>query len=626
MTLGPERRGVTLPGAGGPSRRRRICWVVLAVLLSALVGGAATFDPSSDGPVGFASGDAATHVMQGLSLAHDLDLTYGPEDYERFVDAWGRPPEGLRLRSRDAGEHIAYDVPVPYAFALAPLVRVAPVRGAVLVNALLLVLAAVAAASVLERRLGMTAPLWVAAFVFASVAFTYVFRIGPELFGLASVVGAFAVAYRREGPPARAFTEIYSGTLPGEESGRGPVRWLVAGAFLGLAAAQHPFYLVLALPLALATPRGRRRLGAAALALAALAVLGLAGAVGRSAGDDWLPWSEAGRVFVSETGFPAVDTPVSAWPEDRAVGAAGSRPAAWLPGGEPQPRSDAGLWGWNLLFLAIGRAVGIAPYFLPALLALTALPARRRAGGRWAIPWAVAAALALFVLVRPFDFAGVEDGPANRWFLPLYGALWFAAARPVRAGWALGAAVVAAPFLYPSWLAPRTVAGPAGLSEGRYVSPVAEQVLPHESSQRRVPGVDEVQHGVLWIRMLTSGIEATRGGEHLLVDPARGGELLVGSPVPLGGLRLGFGPGAPTQATLGDAELQRTTLTADGGVLLTVAPGAPDRAHPVWWTQGDLFLYRLRLGFPEGEAEELEGTRLPLEIVPLYEDEGAPTP
>lgn len=626
MTLGPERRGVTLPGAGGPRRRRWVCWTVLAALLLSLVAGAATFDPRTVEPAGLASGDAATHLMLGLSLAHDLDLTYGPEDYERFAETWGRPPEGLRLRSRDAGEHIAYDVPVPYGFALAPLALLAPVRGAVLANALLLTLAAVAAASVLERRLGMTAPLWVAAFVFASMTFTYVFRIGPELFALVSVVGAFAVAYRREGPPARAFTEIYSGTLPGEESGRGPVRWIVVGALLGLATAQHPFYLVLALPLALAAPRGRRRLGAAALILAALAVLVLAAAVGRSAGDDWLPWSQAGRVFVSETGFPAVDTPVAAWPEERVVEGAGSGLAAWLPGGEPQPRSEVGLWGWNLLFLVVGRAVGIVPYFLPGLLALTALPTGRSGGGRWAIPWAVAAALVLFVLVRPFDFAGVEDGPANRWFLPLYGALWFAAARPVRAGWALGAAVVAAPFLYPSWLAPRTVAGPAALAEGRYVSPVAERVLPHESSQRSVPGVDEVQHGVLWIRMLTPGIESSRGGERLLVDPTRGGELLVASPLPLGGLRLGFGPGAPTQATLEDAELQRTTLTADGGVLLAVTPGGPDRTHPVWWTRGDVFLYRLRLGFPQGEAEALDGTPLPLKIVPLYEDDGSPTP
>lgn len=623
MMLGPERRGVLLPGAGGIVARRRIMgWLLLAALLVAALAGAATYDPTARGADGAPAGDAVTLVMQADSLARDFDLTYGADDYARFEEAWGRAPEGLRLRSRDAGEHVTYDLPLPAALALAPVVRLAPVRGAVVANALLLALAALAAAWVLERRLGPGAPVWVAGFLFASVAFTYVFRIGVDLFTLAAVVGAFALAYAGEGPPARQLTEIYGGTLPGEEVGRGVSRWLGVGALLALAVAAEPFYLVLALPLALAPPRGRRRPGAAALLAALVVVLGLFGLAGHAAGDDWLPWSKGGRVFSTETGFPAVDRPVSAWPEEGpASGVEG--PAAWLPEPLPLPRSeqvaDLGLWGWNLLFLLVGRASGLVPYFLPALLGLVALPAGRRGGGgrgRWVIPWAVALGLALFLLARPFDFAGAGAGVANHRFLPLYGALWFAAARPVRSVWVLAATLVAAPYLYPSWLAPRTVAAPSELAAGRYVSPVAERLLPHESTQEEVPGTREVQHGVLWVRMLTEGVVAD--GSRLSVDSGKGGELLVASPVPLDGLRLTFGPGAPTRVEFLGADLERTTLTPSGGVMLDLGFDAPTRRHPLSWTRGEVSLYRFGVRFPAPSDDGVAGTDLPLEIVPLY--------
>jgi len=629
MALGPERRGVLLPGAGsGSLRRRRLAWAVLLALLVALLGGAVTFDPRAVG--GVPVGDSATYWMQAASLAHDLDLTYGSRDVERFRAAWGASPEGLRLRSRDAGDHIAFDVPAPYAVALAPLVRLAPVRGAAVTNVLLLALAALAAAAVLERRLGPAAALWVAAFVFGSVVFAYAFRVGPDLFVLAAVVGAYALAYRGEGPVSARLTEVYSGSLPGEESGRGVGRWLGAGALLALAAAYHPAYLLLAVPLFRAAPLGGRRRATALLALSLVVVLSLAAVAGWAAGDDWLPWSERGRVFLSETGFPAVDTPVAAWPKEAADagdGAVASGPL-WLPGGPPEPVWDAGLWGWNLLFLAVGRSVGLLPYFLPLLLALSALPLRE-SRGRLAIPWAVAAALAVWLAVRPFDFAGDLGGPGDHWFLPLYGALWFVAARPVRPVWALVVALAAAPFLYPSWLAPRTVAQPAALRAGSFVSPVARRFLPQASTQRDLPGVREAQIGVLWVRAASPGLTIPSRGERLIVDTGQPGELWIGSPVPVTALRLAFGAGAPTRVELSDAKLLRTTLTPAGGVVLTVDPGAPDRTHPLWWTRGDVFLYRVGFAFPAGSSSGgtdgaeagREARQVTLQIVPEYQQE-----
>ena len=520
---------------------------------------------------------------------------------------------------------------MPYAVALAPFVRLAPVRGAAVANVLLLALAAVAGARVLEWRIGSVAPLWIAVSVFASVTFTYAFRIGPELFALAAVVCAYALAYRGEGPRSEHMTEVFSGSLPGEVRG-GVGRWLGAGALLALAAAYHPAYLLLAWPLALAPAPGRRRRAVALSLLSLLAVLALVAWAGHAAGDDWLPWSERGRVFLSETGFPAIDTPVSAWPKepDPAAGDAAGSPGGvdWLPGGAPAPVWSPSLWGWNLLFLVAGRSVGVLPYFLPLLLALGAASARS-GRGRLAIPWAVAAALAVWLTVRPFDFAGGPDGfggPGNHWFVPLYGALWFVAARPVRPAWALVAALAAAPFLYPSWLAPRTVARPAALRAGAFISPVAERLLPGESTQRDVPGAREVQHGVLWIRASGPAVAVPERGERLIVDTARRADLLVGSPVPLSGLRLAFGAGAPTRIDLTGATLTQTTLTPAGGVVITVDPGAPDRTHPLWWTRGDVFLYRLAFSFPTGSDTGSGGAgavpaQVPLTIQPDYRPE-----
>ena len=622
MALRPDRRGVLLPDAGSPARsRRRLAWAVLAALLVALLAGAVTFDPAAAGRR--PTGEAATYAAQALSLAHDLDLRWSREDHDRFRSAWGAAPEGVRLRSRSAGERIAYDVPVPYAFALAPWVRVAPVRGPAVANALLLALAAVAAASTLARRVGPAAPLLAAIFVFASIAFVHVFRIGPDLFALAAVVCAYALAYRGEGPMEDPFGEVYTGRLPGEEGAGAALRWLGAGALVGSAAAFHPVYLVLALPLALAPPRGSRRRGGALVAAGLALALAAAGAVGWAAGDDPLPWAGGGRLFFSETGFPAVDVAVADWPRTAPPD------AGWasLPNGPPEPVLHRSLWGWNLLFVAAGRAVGVVPYLLPALLALALLEppgGGRSSRGRWLIPWVAGAAIVLFLLVRPFDFAGVSEAPANRWLLPVYGAVWFAAARPVRPAWVLAAAVAAAPFLYPSWLAPRTVTSPEAMAAGRYVSPVAGWLLPHESTQRDVPGVRELQHGVVRVRLLGPGIAPSPAADRLRIDTGAGGELFVASPLAVDGFRIGLGPGSPSGIEVADGEVEGTTFTPAGGVVLEIDPGSADRRHPLWWTRSEVFLYRLGLAFPEPEAPGA-GAEVDLAIVPLYGD-GGPSP
>ncbi|HUF78567.1 MAG TPA: hypothetical protein VMR44_06625 [Thermoanaerobaculia bacterium] len=602
MALTPTRRGVRLPDAGvGTQGVRRGCWALLSALLAANLGGAAAFDPPAGRPL---PGDGATHVLQAASLAFDLDLAWSRSDLERFVAHRGRAPERVVLRSPDRGERITFGTPVPWALAAAPFVRVSPVRGPAVANALFLALAAVAAAATLERRLGPTAPLWVASFTFASVAFVYTFRPTPELFAACLVALAFAVAYRGEGRPALRFTEIFAGSLPGEGAGRGLGRWIGVGALAATAGAFHPFYLVLLVPLALAAPPGRRRAGGAVLLVAAVAVLAAWGGLGALVGGGWLPWDRGGRLFTPETGFPGVDLPASLWP-------AVEGGLDWLPGGPPEEVLDARLLGWSALFLAAGRHVGLLPYFLPLVLGFAAFNGER---GRSAIPLAVGSAVAGLALVRPFDLAGSADPVAAAFFLPLYPALWFLAARPLGPGWVFAVAILAAPFLYPAWLSP------TGVAAGEpYASPVAARILPFETTQSSLPGVEEIHHGPLWLRLEPGGVAEGPGGS-LRVRGGRTGGLWIGSAVALPAVRLEVAPGGPTQVELAGAELLRTVLTPDGGVVFVLDPGEPDRRHRVAWSTGPYAFYHLGVSFPGGEPASPVAFR----IVPLFGGPGEP--
>src|SRR4051794_15022533 len=229
--------------------QRYASWALLSLLLTATLVGALTFDRRSwPGLVG----DEATYLMQAQSLAWDLDVRYSRRDYDRFVAQWGIKPDGLILQSGDGGRTLVYAKPASYALWIAPLLRLSPLRGAAIANALLLALAAVLAARTLERRLGPAAPLWEAACLFASVAFAYVFWAHADLFLMSLVAIALALAYGAPRDEA-------------ETSGRTALRWAAAGLLLGLVLASRPFYGTLIVPAALAVPASRRSLGIAAL-------------------------------------------------------------------------------------------------------------------------------------------------------------------------------------------------------------------------------------------------------------------------------------------------------------------------------------------------------------------------
>ena len=155
-----------------------LSWALLIGLLAALILATLLFSRQAwPGLVG----DEATYLMAAESLAWDQDLLYTEADYERFVEHWGTPPEGLILQSGDGGAHLAYAKPFFYPLVISPFVRLAPGRGVFVANALLLALAGLVAAGALRPVLGASAPLWTAVFLFASVAFAYTFWAHADL-------------------------------------------------------------------------------------------------------------------------------------------------------------------------------------------------------------------------------------------------------------------------------------------------------------------------------------------------------------------------------------------------------------------------------------------------------------
>jgi len=566
-------------------------WAILGLLLLATLAGAVLFNRSKLPLLG----DEATYAMQAASLAHDFDLAYTKEDYDRFVAVWGVKPEGLILQSRERSERLVYAKPPLYALVIAPFVRFAPVRGGPIANALMLAAAALLAARTLRVRLGGAAPLWVAVFLFASVAFAYVFWGEADLFLLAAVAAGFALVYGGD-RTASAPASVYQGEET-ESARRVFLRWLGAGALLAVAVAYRPFYLALFLPALLAArslPAEHRRRGLAGLALGVVVLLGVSAGLQRASGGDWTGYGGKRQGIYARQDYPAVDFPAERW--SARVERQGN--ASWLQREAVRPELNPRLAGWNALYFLVGRSVGVLPYFLPLFLGLLGLLGHREDRGRWSILLAVAAAALAFLLLRPFNFFG--GGPlGNRYFLPLYPALWFLAARPVRAVWAVAAAALAGLFLWPLWLHP-TAYPVTQAGDYRHVSAAARRFLPYETTQNAVPGEQAVAGGGLWVRLLDHNAwPAPRGQSFRMVGNATA-EILVGSPQPLDSLFIELDRNAPTKLAVGEEELRPLMLGADGSIAFQIPLHGARAVHPLWWSPHDYHLYELTLRLPGG--------------------------
>lgn len=553
-----------------PEARSAVAWGVLAALLALLLAGAATLDRSS-WPYSLV-GDEATYLMQAESLAWDFDLLYSRRDFDRFVEHRNVVPEGLILQSGDDGATITFGKPIFYALYVAPFVRWAPLRGPLVANALLLALAAVVSARTLERRAGALAPLLVAALVFGSVAFVYTFWAHADLFLMSLSALAFALAYGDESGPGsarRAWTVV---------------RWIVAGALLAMVGFSRPMYFTLLLP-ALAAGRARRRGWPAMLAGFVLLIVST-GAVHQWLSESWTGYGASRRGFYSWTGFPEVDFPASEW--DANLAQHGDHAVASPADIVRRRKFDVSLWTWNSVYFLIGGHVGLVPFFFPVLLCLRDRP---RGFAGWSLVAAVALSAAAFFYLRPFNFYGGGGAVANRYFLPLYPALWFLARRPPRAAGLIAAGVGSALFILPLWLHPRAYPLEAD-GRYRYVGPAAACCLPYETtlSHLKVSGREDVHHRGLWIRFLDGGVQPLDDGEFLRLAPGLEGQILVGSYRPLEALEVELRAPPGTRLEVEEGTLEKLDPK---GRRWRIVLGRPRAVHPMWWTREPFRLYRL---------------------------------
>lgn len=492
-------------------------WAVLVALLLAVLGVTLVSNRAARAPE---AGDEPTHWLQAASLAWDLDLRYSDEDFARYRELWGARPPGIDLESRDGGNTQVYGRPFFHALVAAPFVRVMPERGMRVANALLLAAAALLAAWALKK------PLWVAVFVFASATFHYAFLATADIFLLAVTAAGFALAYA--GQKEAVLPSMYEGDRVWSWPDLG--RWLAAGALLAIPGAYRLPYLFLLLP---AVVVKKNRAAWAGLLTGAAGALVLAFLVHARAGGD--PLLSPSLAF------------------------------------EAHP----GLFAWNTVYFLAGRNVGILLYFPPVLLVL--LAARR---DRWALGLAAALAAVGFLVAHPYDFAGFGGAEGNRLFLPLYAALWFLAAKPVRSAWAVVLAILAAPFLLPL---------PAVMER-------TQDWLPYEATQRELPGA-WIGQGDLRVKPTRPSVWKAPKGSDFRIVGGQTGELLIASPGPLESLELEFDRNSPTTLRANGAEVRPTRLGADGSVTFPVPLGS-GRTHPMWWTGGAQHLYTLRFDLP----------------------------
>ncbi|MCB1037400.1 MAG: hypothetical protein KDD47_26450, partial [Acidobacteria bacterium] len=344
-------------------------------------------------------------------------------------------------------------------------------------------------------------------------------------------------------------------------------------------------------PAALAVPAARRRRGIAALFGGAALFLLVAVGANLAVRGSWSSYGGERQGFYSYTGFPGVELPA-----DTLRGEGKDRNATWL---RPQTLAvgfDVQQSAWNLLYFLVGRHVGVLVYFLPLLLALAAF---REGEGRWAILVAVALSLGAFFYLKSFNFWGGGDALANRYFLPLYPALWFVTARSRPASWPVAAFALAAPFLLPLWSDPWGF--PRTEQSGyRHVSTVAQRWLPYETTQSHLKpsGGEDVSLNGLWIKSLGPEVKALAGGRGLHLSGK--GTILVGSPHPLEKVDLEFSAPGPARLEVEGARLGEVVLRP-GGTLFQLRLAKPRARHRMWWTDDDVYLYQLTLELPKDD-------------------------
>jgi hypothetical protein len=516
--------------------------LALGGALAAALAGAGAYAGPRRAP---APGRETTLWLAVESAAHDRDLRFEAADRDRFRARFGREPQGV-LAGERRGERI---LDAPWLWTrLAAAARGLGAGGPYALGGALCGLALGAALALAASRLGgASAALLVAAAALGSPVFLLPFRLESFALEFAAAALAAAAVWHRRLAPVSGPDQVYRGPLDRRPS---PLRWALAGLASGVVFAGSPAYLPVALPLLAAAPKERRQLAgglyvaAAAAALAALAGFG---------GSPWEP----------------VD-----------------------------PVVDLRLLGWSAAGLLAGRGVGIAPYFAPIVLLFVSSGAG--AGRRFTL-LAVLGALALQLLLAPFDFVAGTVVPGNGWFLPLFALVLAAVEHAESRGWSLAALVVAAPFLAPHWLG--VVGFDAAAREAARRGALVVDLLPAASTLRREEGAADLARPELAVRGFAPAIAA--GADDRLRLRERSGTLLAISNRQLASVRIELAGDAPDAIEVRGGTLGDTTFRPSGEVAFDIALPRRARRHPVWWSPDGAWIYELTIRLPEPPAKPL---------------------
>jgi len=468
---------------------------------------------------------------------------------------------------------MTFSKPFFYPAYLAPFVRLSPRRGALVANVVILALASLLAARTLRRWVGPWSALWIALFVFGSAAFVYAYWAHADLFLMALTAISLSLAFSDpEGTPTRISL----------------AKWLLAGVLLAAVAFSRPFYLPLLIPAAFCAPRPRRpRLAAYCAGILLLVVASLA--VHQSLGDSWTSYDGQRAGFYGGTGFPDVDFPRAEWTDF--IFRWGDR--AWSPAAVELERTvSLRIWLWNSFYFGFGQHVGVLVYFLPLVLGLISGP---KDHPRWALAAAIVAAIAGAFFLRPFNFFGGGASIANRYFLPIYPAFWLLPGGPLRWRWLAGVAVASALFVWPLWAEPGGyVVRPDGTY--RFVSPVADALLPNETTQSHIKpsGQKDLRQDGIWVRLLGPEVRS-QDGEHLTLARQTRGSMLLGRLEALEEIDLVVRQSLKVSVET-NAEIINRQRAGDAQVF-RLRLGARRAFHPMWWIRQDINLYRLDLEF-----------------------------
>ena len=409
---------------GGAAAAGFVLFVIGAAL--ALTADTIHIGPGIGGEI---KGDDAVYVAAALSAAYDGNLSFERRDLERFEGLYHRGPEGIFLKRgksldiRASGDfpfvrvvkspdprtdRLYFGKALLYPIVAAPFVWAFGLNGLLLLNVVLLAIAAMCAYLFLAARSSpLGAALFTTAFFGASAVPAYLVFWMPEILNVALITTAYFLWTYREVSPDRRL----SGAWP----------QLAAAALLGLATYSKPFpngLMVAPLVLAAWWRREWTRgfvLGTASVAVTALCFvfnMAVTGEFNYQGGDRQtfygsFPFDGSGDVWNRQASQVTTD---------------GSVQAEVLTGGEWATR-----FAHNVKYFLTGRHHGFIPYFFPGAIAIAAwlLSRARRDPWRLAIFSTFVVSVVAMLLVWPFTWNGAGGPTGNRYLLGVYPVVLF---------------------------------------------------------------------------------------------------------------------------------------------------------------------------------------------------------